>query len=257
VTNKSMATCDSIPNYGGSVFYVDGGGSSLTVNGSAAPYQFFITSGGFASATTFSGSLLSIDGGGSQMQLSGAFAPAGAGFLTQLTVTNGGEFSCQSVDITNSLFGGVSGPGSLWNTVGQVYLGSYALLTVDDGGQVTASKMYSDSTQLRVQGSNSLVSAQSISIGDSGYAQASVEISQGGHMQSQIGFVGDNPSSSATVLIHDPARFGRRRQALAWGASVWNTHHYQRRSGEYPRAVRERMSSGGRLQRLWHGHGAG
>jgi hypothetical protein len=37
VTNKAKAVCDSIPNTGGGVYYVDGGGASFTVNGSAGP----------------------------------------------------------------------------------------------------------------------------------------------------------------------------------------------------------------------------
>jgi subtilase-type serine protease len=217
VTNEGTAICESIPETGGSIIYVDGLGSTLTIIGSAASFQFYITGGGIVRATTFSGSLLTVDGGGSQMQLSGTFSPPGAGYLTQLTVTNGGEFACPGVRITNSLYGFVSGQDSQWNTVGRLYLGTHALLTVQDGGQVTANTMGIDSYPLQVQGTNSLLSAQSITVGEFGDIPASIEISQGAEVQSQTGIVGDNPFGSARVLVQDPGSLLLLNGALTVG----------------------------------------
>jgi T5SS/PEP-CTERM-associated repeat protein len=104
-------------------------------------------------------------------------------------VTNGGELLCGSAQLSNSLPSVVSGSNSLWNTSGQLYLGSYALLTVEDGGQITANTLVSDSDQFIVSGSNSLISAQqSISVGFFGY-DASIEVTEDAQMQSQMGLV--------------------------------------------------------------------
>jgi hypothetical protein len=228
VTNEGTAICDIIPDTGGIILYVDGLGSTLTVTTSAAPYQLYITSGGSMRATTFAGTLMTVDGAGSLMQLSGAFSPPEAGFLTQLTLTNGGEFLCQSVQLTNDLYGVVSGPDSLWNTVGNLYLGKQGLLTVQEGGQVTANTMAIDSASLVVQGTNvqgtdSLLSAQSISVGGIGGAQAFIQIRQGGQMQAQAGIVGANPASFATVLIQDPGSLFLLTNTLSVGGPRGST----------------------------------
>lgn len=220
VSGGGSITAGSIAPVGGGYFTVTTGGS-LNVSGSAAPQQINLSQGGTATAGALTCPVVTVDGTGSSLQLSGPYAPAGADFLTELTITNGGMFGCTTVDVTNNLSGTITGSGSLWNTSGMLYFGKHVTLTIQNGGQLSlGGTMTSDASLVEVQGTNSIVSAPVAFVGISGTGGAAIDVSQGGQVQSGSAFLGDNPAAPAFVSVHDPGSSWITQNAgLAIGAA--------------------------------------